>query len=150
MPIDVDGASILSIIAREPGIFACVQDQVSVIARGLVMKQLKDKSTTYDALQMIVQSIGQRDFAIIVDHMTDAEVKSILKKVDRLVAVSTPDLTQWRRDRLLALAAGLEAPRLATDVAHATSTIGPKGAGSAKIRRAISSRAMRARKKPST
>ena len=144
MPIDVDGASILATIAREPQLFAVVRDQASVIARNLVSKQLKDKSTHYDVLRMIAQSIGHRDFAVILDNMSDAEIKSVLKRVDGSNVSPMTDAAQWRRARLLALGTGLETPGVRTEASVAI--LAKPSKGSPKIRRAISSRAMRARK----
>jgi hypothetical protein len=75
-------------------------------ARTLVVKQLKTKSAGMKSLRDVRESLGHDSFALIVDGMKDAEVKSLLGKLDKHQPELKGSNPQWRLAQLRALADG--------------------------------------------
>lgn len=144
MAIDIDGYAVLGAIAHKPELFPAVKGEVSKVARTLVVKQLKDKGTSIAALRSVGTAIGSDSFDLIVDLMTDAEVKALLGKVDKLNAEAKSYAPPIQRKHVSDLAHGRAEPT--TKAIKATKLKEPK-AKPAQIERAASARFSKARKK---
>jgi hypothetical protein len=110
MSIALDGFEVLRRLGNQPDVFAAVRSEVDKAARALVVKCLKTKSVGCDALHDIHKALGTEQFELVLDGLKDAEVKSILTRLDK----HHPDLKQgaptWRRQHLKALAEGSSNP----------------------------------------
>ncbi len=83
MPIDIDGFAVLGAIAARRETFASLGVEASEAARGLVVKRLKDKSLTLPQLVEVAAALGCETFDLILDNLSDAEVKALLGKIDK-------------------------------------------------------------------
>lgn len=110
MALDIDGLAVLRNIAAHPAAFSEVTTEVAPetakVARALVTKQLKSKSLTLKNLRDVRKALGAETFNLILDGVADAQIKSVVAKIDK----NHPDLKtsnpQWRRRQLGALADG--------------------------------------------
>ena len=144
MPMDIDGFAVLGAIGRQPDAFPAVQAEAGKVARALVAKQLKDKGLTVTGLKAIAQAIDLEAFDLIVDAMSDAEVKALLGKVDKLNGEAKSAAAMVQRSRVADLARGTAAP-----VEKAVSSKEPSApkVSKPKVERSGNSKAARARKK---
>jgi hypothetical protein len=110
MSIALDGFEVLQRIGKHAEVFAAARVDVDKAARALVVKCLKAKSTGYDALRLIYAALGRDPFELVLEGLKDAEVKTVLTRVDK----HHPDLKAaeagWRRRHLKALAEGTSDP----------------------------------------
>jgi hypothetical protein len=71
---------------------------------------LKAKSVGLDGLREIRRALGENQFGLVVEGLKDAEVKSVVTRLDK----HHPDLKNssiaWRRHHLNSLADGSSAP----------------------------------------
>jgi hypothetical protein len=104
MAIDIDGYAVLGAIAQKPDVFPAIKSEVSKVARMLVVKQLKDKTMSAAGLQIVGDAVGLDSFDLILDLMTDAEVKTLLGKVDKLNAEAKAAAPQSQRKHVSDLA----------------------------------------------
>lgn len=145
MPIEIDGFAVLGAIARHPQVFAALKPEAIKTAKGFVSKQLKDKALTCDALMAIATAIETEAFDLIVDTMSDAEVKALLVKVDKLNAAIKAAPVPDQRKLLADLARGEARP--AAKIVAAGKPLAPVREARPKVERSGNSKAMRAKKK---
>jgi hypothetical protein len=110
MPIALDGFDVLQRLGKHAEVFAVVRADVDKAAHALVVKCLKAKPTGSDALRHIYAALGGDQFELVLEGLKDADVKSILTRLDK----HHPDLkvaeASWRRQHLKALAEGSSNP----------------------------------------
>ena len=106
MAVDLDGFSLLYSIGAHAHVFSEIKIDVLKAARTLVVKQLKTKSAGMKSLRDVRETLGHDSFALIVDGMKDAEVKSLLGKLDKHQPELKGSNPQWRVAQLRALADG--------------------------------------------
>lgn len=143
MAIDIDGYAVLGAIARKPDSFPAIKNEVSKVARTLVVKQLKEKSTAVGVIRSICSAIDAEAFDLILDLMTDAEIKSLINKVDKLNTEAKSESPQWQRKHVSELAQSHVEPAVKRALAN---TEKPK-AKNPTVERAASARFSKARKK---
>jgi hypothetical protein len=106
MAIDIDGFGVLRGIASHSSIFSDITTDVSKAARALVIKQVKSKTSNAKSLRDVRKALGVEPFKLILDGMPDAQIKTLVNKLDK----HHPDLKasnpQWRRNHLSALVEG--------------------------------------------
>lgn len=152
MAIDIDGYAVLGAIARERRAFSAIQNEVSKAARSLVVKQLKEKSLTLQKLQAISGAIQHESLVLILDLMSDAEIKSLLTKVDKFNLEAKNNSPQAQRKQISNLAKGAISAAVkpvagkVTKTAKATTSKAPRVA-KPKVERAINTKAFKATKK---
>jgi hypothetical protein len=104
MALDVDGFAVFHGIGSHPDTFAAIAAEVAKTARTLVVKQIAHKDTGLNAMRDIRAAVGSEAFSLIVDGMSDAQIKSLAVKLDQhnpeLKTANGPE----RRRRVLALA----------------------------------------------
>jgi hypothetical protein len=110
MALDLDGFAALRKIAANPKTFPAAAVEARKAARTLVLKQLRDKETQVEDLREIRKLLGREQFSLMVDGMPDATVKSLVTKFDRHNPESRGATPDWRRQHLVALAAGTSNP----------------------------------------
>src|SRR5215475_8018918 len=104
MALSLDGMAVLRAIADNRPVFSGVKSEAAKYGRTLVMKQLKAKGSGIETLQAVRTALGRESFSHIVDAMTDAEVKSLVGRVDRYHPEFKTSNSAWRRMHLRALA----------------------------------------------
>lgn len=146
MALDVDGFAVLRAIVQDPDAFGAIRTEATKAARALVTKQLKAKTLTVDGLKRVRTALGDHPFALVVDGLSDADVKSITSRLDK----HHPDLksasASWRRGHMVALAKDVEPsvkpPRRTSSAKRSAPK--PRAPGTPAIERALNSRAMAA------
>jgi hypothetical protein len=104
MALDIDGYAVLGAIATVPEVFADIRPDIARTARALVVRQLKDKALPLARLRLIRRALGAETFALILDGMTDAEIKAIVARLDRHNATLKTASAAWYRTWLEGLA----------------------------------------------
>lgn len=143
MALDIDGYAVLGAIARQPDAFPAIRNEVSKVARMLVVKQLKEKATSIETVRDIAKAVDVDAFDLILDLMTDAEIKGLVGKVDKLNAEAKSESSQWQRGHVSELALGKKEPATKKSVAKA---VKPKKEAP-KVERAGSARFSKVKKK---
>jgi hypothetical protein len=104
MALELDVFAVLRAIAAHPDVFADVRAELDKAARACVSKQLKARTTDVAALRAVRAAIGQRAFSLIVDGLKEAEVKTLVGKLDRFRPRLKSADAEWRRRHLRSLA----------------------------------------------
>jgi hypothetical protein len=110
MPLDIDGFAVFRSIGAHPNAFAGIASEAAKIARGLIVKQMRAKSSNLQSMRDIYTALGADAFDLILDGLTDDQVKSLVSKLDKHhpdLKVATPE---WRLQRFRALAHGTAEP----------------------------------------
>jgi hypothetical protein len=81
--LEVDGFAVLRNIGSHPDIFAALARDIARTARMLVIKQIAHKDTGLDAVRSIHAAVGPQAFRLIIDGMSDAQIKSLALRLDR-------------------------------------------------------------------
>jgi len=106
MPLDMDGFRVLGSIAAHPTAFRDIAKDINAAARTLVVKQIRSKGTSLGRLQEIHAALGSDVFNLAVDGLTDAQIKSLVGKLDKHHPELASFMAEWGRRHLLALANG--------------------------------------------
>ncbi|ACA16331.1 hypothetical protein M446_1848 [Methylobacterium sp. 4-46] len=106
MALEIDGLAILCAIAETPQAFPAIRHDVAKAAQALVVRQLKAKDMTVDGLRRVQAALGPHPLALLVDGLTDAEVKTLVTRFDKHGAALKAGGAVELRRRLLALAGG--------------------------------------------
>ncbi|HEY7300502.1 MAG TPA: hypothetical protein VH684_21610 [Xanthobacteraceae bacterium] len=110
MALDIDGFAVLRSIGEHPNTFPSIAGEAAKIARGLVVKQLKARASNLKSMRDICAALGAHAFDLILDGLTDDQVKSLVAKIDK----HHPDLKmaspEWRLQRVRTLAHGTAEP----------------------------------------
>jgi len=112
MILALDGFEVLRRLGKHAEVFAVVRGDVDKQARALVVKCLKAKSIGFDALREVHNALGQEQFGLVLEGLKDAEVKTILTRIDKHHPELKSGTVSWRREHLLELAKGSSAPSL--------------------------------------
>jgi hypothetical protein len=83
MVLDIDGFAVFRSIGAHPRAFASIATEVAKVARGLVVKQINAKTSDLKSVRNICAAIGRDSFDLILDGLTDGQVKSLVAKVDK-------------------------------------------------------------------
>jgi hypothetical protein len=144
MPIDIDGYAVLGAISKQRHAFAAIRNEVSKTARSLVVKQLKEKTLTLANLKAISAAIEHDSLDLILDLMSETEIKSLLSKIDQFNTEAKSATPQAQRKQILGLAKGVVSPAAKPVVVKPATA--PRQA-KPQVERAVNSRAMRAKQK---
>ncbi|WP_298957576.1 hypothetical protein [uncultured Methylobacterium sp.] len=83
MALEIDGLAVLCAIAESPEAFPAIRSEVTKAARALVVTQLKAKTLTVEGLRKVEAALGPQPLALVLDGMKDAEVKSLVTRLDK-------------------------------------------------------------------
>lgn len=110
MALTLDGYAIFKGIGSSPTTFAKISSEVIKQGPALLLKEVKAKKTDVEKLRAIDHAIGHDVFALFIYEMKDADIQSVIKRLDK----HHPDIAssdqEWRRQHLVALAAGEAVP----------------------------------------
>lgn len=106
MAFEMDGLRVLRRLGKHPALFESVRPEATKAAFSLVAKRLKVRGITLADARAVRDALGADDFSLFLDAASDADVRSLLGKLDPrwpdLKGGSPPDL----RRRLAALCDG--------------------------------------------
>jgi hypothetical protein len=109
MALDVDGFAVLRTIGVHPHIFKAIAADTAKAACTLVAKQIAHKNTGLKVVRDIRAAIGREAFSLIMDGMSDAQIRSLTTRLDKHAAqAKVADGTA--RLHVLALADGSAQP----------------------------------------
>ncbi len=106
MAIELDGFAVLRAIAAHESAFAAGRPEIVKFVKSIVAQRLKDKETGLAQLREIFAALGAEPFALIVDETPEAQLKSILARLDKNRAEIKTAQGEWLRGHLRALADG--------------------------------------------
>jgi hypothetical protein len=107
--LEVNGFEILRTIGVHAHLFKMISADVGKAARALVIKQIAHKNTALKSVRDIRAAVGPEAFSLIVDAMSDAQIKSLTLKLDRHAAQAKAADGTARR-HIIALAEGSAQP----------------------------------------
>jgi hypothetical protein len=114
MALEIDGFAVLGSIAKHPSRFADVRADAAKAARALVAAQIKSRATGLASLRGIRDALGAPAFDLILDGLPDAQVKTLVGKLDKNHPELKGAALPWLRQHLRALAdASMEPAALA-------------------------------------
>ena len=109
MSIVIDGFAILAPLGKHADTFAVVRADVDKQARALVVKCLK-KAVGLNGLREIHHALGDEQIGLVIEGLKDAEVKSLLTRLDKHHPDVKNGTVNWRSRHLRALADGSSDP----------------------------------------
>lgn len=86
MALDVDGFSVLRTIGVHPHIFKAIAADAVKAARMLIVKQIAHRNTGLKTVRDIRAAVGPEAFSLIMDGMTDTQIRSLVTRLDRHAA----------------------------------------------------------------
>ena len=110
MALDIDGFAVLRSITAHKGAFPDIVAEAAKVARALVVIQLKTKKTELKSVRGIRTAVGAEPFNLILDGMTESEIKSLFLKIDRHCLEPDASKAAWRLRHVRALADGSAEP----------------------------------------
>jgi hypothetical protein len=110
MPISLDGFEVFQQVGKHADLFAAIRADVDKQARALIVKCLKAKAVGLATLCDIRKALGGEQFGLVLDGLKDAELKSVLTRLDKHHPELKQSDTAWKRDHLNALADGTTSP----------------------------------------
>lgn len=114
MALDVDGFALLRAIAQSPDVFPDLGAAVAKVGRALVVRQLKAKTLSLRGLREIHDSLGADTFGLVVDGLTDAEVRNLVLRFDRYHSADKATQPGGLRRHLAGIASWIEPSRRPT------------------------------------
>jgi hypothetical protein len=112
MSIALDGFEVFQKLGEHAEVFAPIRADIDKQARALVVKCLKAKAVGPTALCNIRKALGKEQFELLIEGLKDAEVKSVLTRIDKHHPEIKNASVTWRRQHLGALADGSSTPHL--------------------------------------
>jgi hypothetical protein len=106
MALEFDGFDAWRSIAESPEAFASLRADASKSARAALTKYLKAKATGVADLRRARKALGKQTFSLLVDGMKDAEVKTLVARLDRHHPELRAADPAWRRQHFLQLVKG--------------------------------------------
>jgi hypothetical protein len=109
MALEVDGFAILRTVGVHPHVFKAIVADTAKAARSLVARQIAHRNTGLKTVRDIRGLVGPEAFSLIMDSMSDAQIRSLMAKLDRHAAPAKIAEGTERR-HILALADGSVQP----------------------------------------
>lgn len=106
MAIDIDGFAVLRSIAAEPNAFIGVAAEAAKAARELIVKQITAKTAGLESLREVGKAIGAETLTLILDGMKDAQIRSLVSKLDKHHPNLKGSNAEWQLNQLRELAKG--------------------------------------------
>jgi hypothetical protein len=110
MALEINGFAVLRSIAAHTAIFSEISADVNKAARALILKKLKSMKEGVKTVRDVRKALSDEAFGFVVDGMTDAEVRTIIGKLDKHHPELKTSNAAWRRQQLRALADGSAEP----------------------------------------
>ena len=114
MALEINGFAVLRNLGSHPETFSEIGEDVSKIARTLVVKQIRARSTGLNSLRDVCNALGKEAFSLILDGMPDAQIKTLVTKHDKHHPELKTSDSAWRRRQVRLLAEGSVNPTAKT------------------------------------
>lgn len=105
MAVSLNGLNVLGKISANAKAFSEIRPDADKQARALVVKQIKAKPDV-DSVKAVKKAVGSSAFDSVIDGMSDAEIRTLLNKMDPHNKALRQARPASRRDHLRALLAG--------------------------------------------
>ncbi len=115
MALEFDGFEAWRSIADNPETFASVRAEASKTARAALTKCVKAKTAGVAELRSIRKALGKGTFSHLIDGMKDAEVKTLVTRLDKHHPELKAADPAWRRQHILRLVKGDVEPAVKPD-----------------------------------
>lgn len=127
MTLEIDGAAVLTAIARSPDAFGMTPFNVNALATSVLLANMKGTKVSLPGVRSTFKAIGFQNFAVVIDQMPPKDLASALKKIDpRNTSLKDSDESS-KRAHFVKLAEGAVDPATAAPRApRATSPKTPK------------------------
>lgn len=106
MSLEFDGFDAWRAIAQSPETFASLRAEAAKSARTALTKYVKAKSTGLADLRRARKALGKEAFSLLIDGLKDAEMKTLVARLDRHHPEQRGADAGWRRQHLLQLVKG--------------------------------------------
>jgi hypothetical protein len=106
MGVNVNGFAVLGAISSNPDIFKSIKPDACKAATALVLTALKEKSLDLAQVRKIHRAVGAESFDLVLDGMKDAQLRSLLKTLDKHQTEIQDSTAREQRDHLDALILG--------------------------------------------
>jgi hypothetical protein len=104
MVLEINGFAVLRSLGSHPETFSEIGEDVCKIARTLVVKQMRARSTDLNSLRDVCNALGKEAFSLILDGMPDAQIKTLVTKHDKHHPELKTSNSAWRRRQARLLA----------------------------------------------
>jgi hypothetical protein len=128
MALEFDGFEAWRAVAESPDSFASLRAEAAKSARAALVKYLKAKTSGLAELRRARKALGKQTFGLLIDGMKDAEVKTLVTRLDKHQPQLKAADAAWRRQHILQLVKGdaEPAPKPDKPVKKARATPKPK------------------------
>ncbi len=82
MPAGLDSGAVLRALADHPDAFPALRGDIAEFARKAMVKQLKDKALTLEALRRLTRACGEEAVATVLDGWEASDLAGLAKKAD--------------------------------------------------------------------
>src|SRR5688500_1796221 len=106
MALEFDGFDAWRAIAESPETFASLRTDAAKSARTALTKFAKAKATGIPGLRIARKALGKKLFALLIDGMKDAELKTLATRLDRHHPELKASDPAWQREHVLQLVRG--------------------------------------------
>ncbi len=106
MALEFDGFEAWRAVAESPDNFASLRAEAAKSARAALVKYIKAKTTSLAELRRARKALGKQTFGLLIDGMKDAEVKTLVARLDRHHPQLKAADAAWRRQHILQLVKG--------------------------------------------
>jgi 16S rRNA G1207 methylase RsmC len=106
MALEFDGFDAWRAIAESPDTFASLRADAAKSARTALVKYVKTRTLGIADLRAARRALGKDLFRLLVDGMKDAEVKTLLTRLDKHHPELKGSDPAWRRQHILSLVKG--------------------------------------------
>jgi hypothetical protein len=123
MALEIDGFAVFRSIGSHPGAFSSIGKEVGKLASSLIVKQMRAKTSDLNSLRDICTALGVETFNLILDGLTDDQIRSLVTRIDKHhpeVRVAAPE---WRLQRIRALVHGAAEPFAKTKVVRKSAKV---------------------------
>lgn len=110
MALDLDAFATWRAIVKMPAPFALIAAEAARVTRKLLVKGLKAKTCGLADIRAMRQALGAETFGLILDGMTDAEVKTLVARFDPYNRAAKDADAAARRRHFVDLVRGAAAP----------------------------------------
>lgn len=106
MALEFDGFEAWRAVAESPDSFASLRAEAAKSARAALVKYLKAKTSGLAELRRARKALGKQTFGLLIDGMKDAEVKTLVTRLDKHHPQLKAADAAWRRQHILQLVKG--------------------------------------------
>jgi hypothetical protein len=106
MALEFDGFEAWRAVAESPDSFASLRAEAAKSARAALVKYLKAKTSGLGELRRARKALGKQTFGLLIDGMKDAEVKTLVARLDKHHPQLKAADAAWRRQHILQLVKG--------------------------------------------